>query len=100
MFVLANFLQAVATILDQVLWLYSLVIFIAVLVSWVHADPFNPIVQVLRAVTEPVFAWVRRRIPFAVVGLLDLSPMIALLLIWFARLFIVRSLLELAARLR
>jgi YggT family protein len=100
MFVLANFLQALATILDQLFWLYSLVIMVAVLLSWVSADPFNPVVQLLRAVTEPVFGWVRRRVPFAVVGLLDLSPMIVLLAIWFGRLFLVRSLLDLASRLR
>ena len=100
MFILGNFLSAVATILDQVLWLYSVVVFIAVLLSWVHADPFNPIVQFLRSITEPMFGWIRRWVPFAVVGLLDLSPLVVLLLIWFMRLFIVRSLLDLAIRLK
>ena len=100
MFVFGNFLSAVANILDQVLWVYNLVVFVAVVLSWVSADPFNPIVRALRSVTEPVFDWIRRRVPFAMLGMLDLSPMILLFTIWFARLFLVRSLLDLAARLR
>lgn len=99
MFVLANFLNAAAAILDQVLWLYNIVVFIAVVLSWVGADPFNPIVRALRSVTEPVFAWVRARLPFAMLGMLDLSPMMVLVAIWFARLFLVRSLMDLAGQL-
>lgn len=100
MFVLSNFINAVAIILDQVLWLYNLVVFVAVVLSWVHADPYNPIVRLLRSVTEPVFEWVRRHVPFAMLGMLDLSPMLVLLGIWFARLFLIRSLVDLAMRLR
>jgi YggT family protein len=100
MFVFGNFLSAAAAILDQVLWVYNLVVFVSVALSWVSADPFNPIVRALRSVTEPVFDWVRRRLPFAMLGMLDLSPMIVLFAIWFARLFLVRSLLDVAARLR
>lgn len=100
MFVLGNLCQAIATILDKVLWLYSIVIMIAVLVTWVSADPFNPVVQFLRSVTEPVFAWIRRRLPFVVVGMIDLSPLLALLLIQVLQMVVVRSLFELAFRFR
>ena len=100
MFVLGNACQAIATILDKVLWLYSIVIMIAVLISWVSPDPFNPIVQFLRSVTEPLFAWVRRRIPFAVVGMIDLSPLVVLLIIKLLQMVVVRSLFEFGLRLR
>ena len=99
MFVIGNVVQASAVILDKVLWLYSLVIMIAVLISWVSPDPFNPIVQFLRAVTEPIYAWVRRRLPFVVVGMFDLSPLVVLLLIQVMQLVVVRSLLDLGSRL-
>ena len=99
MFLLSNFLSAFAMILDKVLQLYTIVIFVAVAIQWVRPDPFHPIVQTLRAVTEPIFDGVRR-LPFAVVGMLDLSPMIVLLLIWFLRLFVVNSLLDLSLRMR
>ena len=100
MFVLGNLCQAVAVILDKVLWLYSIVIMIAVLISWVSPDPFNPVVQFLRSVTEPIFAWVRHRLPFAMVGMIDLSPIIVLLLIQLVQMVVVRSLYDLAFRLR
>ncbi len=100
MFVLGNFLQAVAIILDRVLWAYNLVVFIAVLITWVSPDPFNPVVRFLRSVTEPVFQWVRARLPFTTVGMLDLSPIIVLFFVWFARMFLVQSLLDLSFRLR
>ncbi|MBI3321494.1 MAG: YggT family protein [Candidatus Omnitrophica bacterium] len=100
MFVLANGLQAIAAILDKVLWLYSLVIMVAVLISWVSPDPFNPIVQFLRSVTEPLFAWVRRRLPFVVVGMIDLSPLVTLMLIQLLQMVVIRSLFDLAFRLR
>ena len=100
MFVLGNLCQAVATILDKVLWLYSIVIMIAVLISWVSPDPFNPVVQFLRSVTEPLFAWVRRRIPFAMVGMIDLSPIVVLLIIQLLQMVVVRSLFEFGSRLR
>ena len=100
MFVIGNVIEAVAMILDKVLSLYSVVILIAVLLSWVSPDPFNPIVQFLRAVTQPLFEWVRRRVPFAVVGMIDLSPILVILGIRLMQLAVVRSLLELGARLR
>ena len=100
MFIAANVLTACATILHKILEMYSLVVVVAVLVQWVRPDPFNPIVQFLRSVTEPVFDWVRRRIPFAVVGMLDLSPMIVLTMMWFIQLAVIPSLFDLAARWR
>jgi uncharacterized protein YggT (Ycf19 family) len=47
-----------------------------------------------------VFDWVRRRLPFTVVGALDLSPLVVFFLIWFARMFLVNSLIDIAVRLR
>lgn len=98
MFVIGNLCRALALILDKVLWAYNLVIVVAVLLSWVNPDPYNPIVQFLRSVTEPVFNWVRRRLPFAVVGMLDLSPFVVMLAIWFAQVFLVKSLFDLGFR--
>lgn len=99
MFVLGNFINAIAVILDQVLWIYNLVVLAAVVLSWVNADPYNPIVRLLRSMTEPIFEWMRRHVPFAMVGFLDLSPMLVFFAIWFGRLFLVRSLMDVAARL-
>ena len=100
MFVFSNLLQAAAFILDKVLWLYSIIVMIAVLIQWVNPDPFNPIVQLLRGMTQPVFEWIRRRLPFVMMGMLDLSPMVVFLGIWFLQMFLVRTLLDIALRVR
>ena len=100
MFIFGRFCEAAAFVVDKVLWLYSLVVLVAVLITWVSPDPFNPLVRFLRSATEPVLNWVRRRLPFAIVGMLDLSPIIVLLVLWFARMFLVGSLLDLSVRLR
>jgi len=100
MFIIGNLIHAVAVILDRVLQLYSFVVLVAVLVSWVNPDPGNPLIRFLRSATEPVFDWVRRRLPFTVVGMMDLSPLVVFFTIWFARLFLVSSLIDISIRLR
>jgi YggT family protein len=94
MFVAGNALSAVATILDYVLWLYMWVIIARALISWVNPDPWNPIVQFLNRATEPVLAPIRRLVGLRV-GM-DLSPIIAILIIWFLQEALVKSLKELA----
>lgn len=97
MFVAGNALQALAVILDYVLWLYMWVIIARALISWVNPDPWNPIVQFLQRVTEPVLYPIRRRAGFAM-GV-DLSPIIALLVIIFLQVAVVQSLKDLAIRM-
>ena len=100
MIILGNVLRALATILSQVLRLYSFVILVSVLISWVSPDPFNPAVRILRAATEPIFAWVRRHLPFAMVGMLDLSPLIVLITIQLIQMVLVQSMFDYAYRMR
>ena len=97
MFVVGNVLQAIAVILDYVLWLYMWVIIARALISWVNPDPWNPIVQFLQRVTEPVLYPIRRRVGFAM-GV-DLSPILALLVIIFLQVALVQSLKDLAFRM-
>lgn len=98
MFVLANFLAAVAKILDIGLSLYMWIIIGRAVISWVNPDPYNPIVRFLTSVTEPVLYPIRRRIPISLGGM-DFSPIIVILVIIFIQSFLVRSLMELAGRL-
>ena len=100
MFVLGNFIQAVALIVEKILWIYNWIVMIAVLIQWVNPDPFNPIVRFLRSITQPVFEWVRERLPFVVMGMMDLSPLVVMLALQFLRMFLVRTLLDLSMHLR
>lgn len=99
MFVLANLLEASAAILSMVLTVYMWIIIIRALISWVNADPYNPIVRFLYSATEPVLYRVRRRLPFFPGGI-DISPVIVFVAIYFIELFLVRTLYELARSLR
>lgn len=98
MFVLSNFISAIATILDYILMIANWMIIIRALISWVNPDPYNPLVQFLYKTTEPLLMPFRRLIPTYSIGL-DISPIFALIFIWFLRLFLIRSLLGLAVRL-
>jgi len=65
--------------------IYALVIIVAALISWVNPDPYNPIVRMLHKLTEPVFKPLRRLVPPRKLGGLDLSPVVALLIIQLVR---------------
>lgn len=99
MFLLANLIEALAKILDVALSLYTWVIIIRALLSWVNPDPYNAIVRFLYRATEPVLRPVRRWIPFRNFGI-DLSPVIVILAIMFLQYFLVPSLIQLAFKLR
>ncbi len=53
--VLSTLIEAIAQILHMVLTIYIWVVIISALITWVRPDPYNPIVQVLRRLTEPVY---------------------------------------------
>lgn len=91
--------QAIAQILDMALTAYMWVVIISAVLSWVNPDPYNPIVRFLRNLTEPVFWKVRKLVPFAVVGGLDLAPVLVIFAIYFVRIFVVGNLFRLAAHL-
>jgi YggT family protein len=72
-------------ILITLVGIYEWVIIIRALISWVSPDPYNPIVRLLYQVTEPVLAPLRRLAPPRRLGGLDLSPLIAILLLEFVK---------------
>ena len=99
MFIIGNFLSATAQILKITLELYMWIIIIRALLSWVNPDPYNPIVQFLNSITEPVLYRVRQLIPISSIGI-DFSPIIVILVIIFLQSFLVNSIGMLAMRLQ
>ena len=97
MFVAGNVLQGLARVLEMVLTLYMWVIIARALISWVNPDPWNPIVHFLERATEPVLAPIRRRVGWQM-GI-DLSPLLAILIIMFLQYAVVASLYEAATQL-
>ncbi|MEE8300484.1 MAG: YggT family protein [Desulfatiglandales bacterium] len=98
MFIVANFLIAVAKILHIGLTLYMWIIIGRAIISWVNPDPYNTIVRFLYAVTEPVLYIIRRRLPISFGGF-DFSPIIVIMAIYFFQAFVVESLLQFAVQL-
>lgn len=99
MFILANFIEAVARILDIALTIYMWIVIISALLSWVNPDPYNPIVKFLRSATEPVYRFIRRFVPTHF-GAIDIAPLIVLLIIAFLQYFLVPTLYEIAYRIK
>ncbi|MCK5083174.1 MAG: YggT family protein [Candidatus Omnitrophica bacterium] len=97
MFVLSNFIRALASVADIVLSIFYWLILIRALISWVNPDPHNVIVQFLYRATEPILKPIRRLLPPMGV---DLSPIIAFLAIIFFRGFIVATLVDISYRLQ
>ncbi|MFH1905108.1 MAG: YggT family protein [bacterium] len=98
MFVLGNFIVAIAQIIGAILTILTWIIIIRALISWVNPDPYNSIVQFLYRVTEPILMPIRKILPE--MGGFDLSPIVALIGIMFIRSFVVRTLIEFGMRLK
>lgn len=98
MFVLRHLINAFAFLFDQVCFLYIIVVILRAVFSWVGADPWNPIVRFVHAVTEPVLYPFRRLLPPERLGGVDLSPIWVILLVGFLQRLIVPILGDLAAR--
>jgi YggT family protein len=97
MFVMGNVLLGIATVLDYALTFYTWIVIARALISWVNPDPWNPIVQFLNRVTEPVLSPIRQRLGWRM-GV-DLSPLVVIVAITFLQIAVVQSLKDWALRM-
>ena len=96
MFMISNFLFALAKLVEILLGIYMWIVIGRAILSWVNPDPYNPIVRFLHEVTEPLLSRIRRMIP-VLGGSIDFSPMILILAIYFLMSFLVPTLKHMAA---
>ncbi|MEC4683160.1 MAG: YggT family protein [Nitrospirota bacterium] len=61
--------------------MFTWIVIIRALLSWVRPDPHNPIVRFMDYVTEPFLSPIRRLVPPEKMGGLDLSPLILIFII-------------------
>lgn len=99
MFVLGNLLDASALVIEYVLQIYSWIVIARVVISWVNADPYNPIVRAIYSMTEPVLYRIRRALPVYGGGI-DFSPIVVFIGIMFLQSFLVQTLRQLAFRMQ
>jgi len=95
MFVAQNFMMALANLINFVLTAYMWIIIGRAIISWVNADPYNPIVRFLYEATEPLLGRIRRVLPISLGGI-DFSPLILIMVIMFLQSFLVPTLKQLA----
>ena len=89
MILMGNILLALAKIVelaDGLLTIYKYILLASVIISWVNADPYNPIVSFIQRVTDPVLNRIRRHMPDT--GMLDLSPLVAFALIYVVQIIV------------
>jgi YggT family protein len=96
---LGNTLAFLARVLHVVLNIYLWIIILRAIFSWIYVPSLYPVVRVLFRLTEPVLRPVRRYVPPARFGGLDVSPIIVCLLIVFVDSVLVNSLARYAFRL-
>ncbi|MBM3495501.1 MAG: YggT family protein [Armatimonadetes bacterium] len=76
-------------LLASLVHLLSLVILLDVIVSWAWmlgaraASPYQPWVRTLHKITDPILGPIRRLVPPRMLNGLDISPIIAILLLQF-----------------
>ncbi len=89
------FLFAVVQLLHTLFSVYIWIIIISAVLSFIRPNPDNPFVrQILQAIyqlTEPVYDWVRKKMPFLVISSIDLSPIAIILALQFLDSFMMRS---------
>lgn len=74
---LAAMLLAIPELIALVINIFLFSILILVIISWINPGSYNPAIGILRSLTEPLLAPVRRRMPD--MGGLDLSPLVVML---------------------
>ena len=95
MFVVNNFMMAIARLVDFLLTAYMWIIIGRAVISWVNADPYNPVVRFLVEATEPLLGRIRRFLPMSMGGI-DFSPVILIMAIMFLQSFLVPTLKQIA----
>jgi len=90
---MSAFIYSIAQLIHTVITIYIWIVIISALLSFVRPDPSNPIVQTLYRLTDPVYQWLRRKMPFLIISGIDLSPLVIILGLQFIDTFMMRALL-------
>lgn len=79
----ADILRTFAYLLHLLIQFYILIIIARSFISWMGDIPRNPVVTILFRLTDPLFRFVHRRLPFLIVGGIDITPMIIIIALYF-----------------
>tara|TARA_B100000524_G_scaffold290640_1_gene165528 strand:+ start:120 stop:413 length:294 start_codon:yes stop_codon:yes gene_type:complete len=96
---IGSILYGLAHVTDIVFNLITLLIIVSVGISWFNADPYNPYVQLVRNLTEPMYKPLRKWTQ-NISGPVDISPMIVILIVVFLQKSIPKYLMSLSLQLQ
>ncbi len=80
MMIVYSVLSPIIGAIYYLLEFYKWIMIIAIFLSWLNPDPYNPIVRLIYSLTEPVLYRIRRIIRLRI-GMLDLTPIIFFIMI-------------------
>lgn len=98
MFVLGNLLEGLGGLLSVLLNLYMLAILVYAMMSWFSPSPYNAFVRFITNLCEPPLSVIRNALPRSI-GV-DISPVVAIAIIYLTKKVIAESLLRLGHQLR
>ncbi len=96
MFIIGELFQSLAFLVNGICQILYWLLMARIIISWFPVDPYHQIVQFLNQVTEPIMAPFRK-IPLQV-GMIDLTPLLVFVALFFVNRVAVRILLGLAYR--
>jgi YggT family protein len=70
-------------LLNGAVSIYVWIVIIAVLMTYFQPNPYNPAVQFIYRVTEPLFGYARKYLSFLIISGIDFSPVAIILLLQF-----------------
>jgi len=92
--ILSHFIVKIVQFAGFLLDMYMWVIIARAVISWVNADPYNPIVRFVYEITEPLLGRIRRLLPLSMGGI-DFSPIILIMAIMFVQSVLLSTLAQL-----
>ena len=94
MFIFGELFQSLAFLVSGICTIIYWLLMARIIISWFPVDPYHSIVQFLHQVTDPIMAPLRR-LPLQI-GMLDMTPLLAFIALFFLNRVLVRILLGLA----
>lgn len=96
---LGHFILAFSNLFSIVIQIFIFIIIVRSILSWAGPLPNNQFIYILRKITDPIFRYVHKVIPFSIIGGIDITPIIILFTLYFVDAFFSGVLNDFAADL-
>lgn len=81
-------MEVIITAVDVAFTVYSYLLIFRILLSWFKHNPYQPIIRFVYEITDPYLNLFRKLIP--PFGMLDLSPIVALIVLQLLQMLVYR----------